>query len=139
LLGQRNAALKFLVTHGDQVDLKPSWPWKRIGNLFTKRRRYPDAAFFPRTTKELAGYWLDRMTRMNQGCGAGTKISGSSSGHLNISAPAPTSRSFWLQNNLVQKSRKSLYHLYNALAPQTISVEPELNFQAPIPPFKKFW
>ena len=48
-----------------------------------------------------------------QGCGGGTQISGSgsTSGHLNFLAPAPTSRSFWLrlQNNLVQNIRKTFY------------------------------
>jgi len=41
-----------------------------------------------------------------QGCGAGTQISGCGSGHLNFLAPVPASRSFWLrlQNNLVQKT-----------------------------------
>jgi len=29
--------------------------------------------------------------------------------------------------------------LYNWLAPQTMSVERELKFQAPAPPFKIFW
>ena len=39
--------------------------------------------------------------------------------------------SFWfrLQNNLLQKTKKTLYYLYNSLAPQTMSVKPEPRFQ----------
>jgi len=47
---------------------------------------------------------------------------GSSSGHLSFLAPAPTFRSFWLRrlNNLVPKIiEKTLYYLYNSLAPKT--------------------
>ena len=35
--------------------------------------------------------------------------------------------------------RKKLWYLYNSIAPQTISVEPEPKFQAPAPPSKNFW
>jgi len=56
-----------------------------------------------------------------RGCGSGTRISGSSS------------RTIWS----IMKW-KALYYLYNSLAPQTISVEPEPKFQAPAPPSKTF-
>jgi len=76
---------------------------------------------------------------LQQGCGAGTQISGSgfSSGHLNFLTTASTPRSFWLrlQNNLVQKI-KTMYYLYNSLAPKTMSVEPEPKLQAPAPSSK---
>jgi len=33
----------------------------------------------------------------------------------------------------------TLYYLYNSLAPQTISVDPDLKLQASVPPSKSFW
>jgi len=67
---------------------------------------------------------------LNQGCGAGAQISGScsSSGHPVFLAPVATSSDFWLwiQNNLVQKTEKTLHYLYNSL-------EPEPKFQALTP------
>jgi len=45
------------------------------------------------------------LAQLNQGCGAGTQISGSGSGprHLHFLTPDPQSRRFWLrlQNDLV--------------------------------------
>ena len=35
--------------------------------------------------------------------------------------------------------KKTCYYLYNLLAQQTISVDQEPTFQAPVPPFKIFW
>ena len=87
-----------------------------------------------------AAFTLGRTSCFDQGCGAGTQISGSgsSSGHLIFLAPAPTFWTFWLrfrlQNNLVQKTEKTLYYMYNSL-------EPEPKFQAPSPVHssKNFW
>ena len=75
-----------------------------------------------------------------QGCGPGSQISGSGSRHLNVLAPAATSRSFssGFRTIWCKKSEKTTYYLYNSLAPQTISVEPEPNFQAPAPLSKYF-
>ena len=55
-------------------------------------------------------------------------------------APSPGVESFWLrlQNNLVQNIRKKLHYIYNSLAQQTISVDSEPKFQAPVPPSKSF-
>ena len=56
-------------------------------------------------------------------------------------APAATSRSFWLRIPFrtiwSKNSEETLYYLYNSLAPQTISVEPEPKIQTPAPPSKK--
>ena len=50
----------------------------------------------------------------HKGCGVDTQTSdsGSSSGHPNILAPTPTSRSFLLrlENNLVPKNRKKTFY-----------------------------
>jgi len=71
----------------------------------------------------------------HQGCGAGTRISGSSSGHQNFLALASTSKSFWLllRNDLVHWKQKTLYDLYNSLAQQTMFVKPGTKFQDPAP------
>jgi len=55
-------------------------------------------------------------------------------------APAPGIESFWLrlQNNFVQNIRKKLRYIYNSLAQQTISVDAEPKFQAPVPPSRSF-
>jgi len=78
---------------------------------------------------------------VHQGCGAGTQIFGSSSGHLNFLASDPTPRGLCLRlhNNLVQKIRKkALYYLYHSLTQQTISVDPEPKF-ALAPTSTSFW
>jgi len=80
-------------------------------------------------TQQLVLYvpWI-RPKHLSQGCGTGTQISSSGFGNLIFLAPTPTSWDFWLwlQNNLVQKTEKTLYYLYN-------SFEPESKFQAPAP------
>ena len=81
-------------------------------------------------------YGWDENRTWYQCCGAGIQISGSgsgfSSGHLNVLAPAPTSKSFWLRllKDLVEKT---LYYLYNSLVQQTMTVEREPKFQASAP------
>jgi len=59
---------------------------------------------FPAERNKLTGMSL---IDINQGCGAGTQISGSGTEHLNFLAPAPTSRSFWLrQNNFLRLQKQ---------------------------------
>jgi len=65
---------------------------------------------------------------------AGTQISGSgsSSAHRNLLAPAP-------EQFGPKDQKKTLHYLYNSLARQTISVDPEPKFQTPVPPSIRFW
>jgi len=63
-----------------------------------------------------------RIALLLRAIGTGTQISGSGS------------RKIW-----PIKNSKPLYYLYNWLAPQNMSVERELKFQAPAPPFNIFW
>jgi len=75
------------------------------------------------------------LVRLNQGYGARIQIlgSGSSSSHMTFLAPALALEKIWSIEN-----KKPLYYLCNSLAPQTMSVERELKFQAPPPPSKIF-
>ena len=68
---------------------------------------------------------LSLLGHSEQRCGAGTRISGPASRHLNFLATEPASRIFWLrlQNGLLHW--KPLYYLYNSFAPQSWAVKPE--------------
>jgi len=70
---------------------------------------------------------------MNQGCGAGTQISGSGSNskHLNFLTSAPTSKRFWLrlQNDLVKWNKKLLFYFYNSLHSKLCLVNGNPNFR----------
>ena len=71
----------------------------------------------------------------NQGCGDRTQISGSdpSSRHLKFLALSPTSKSFWLQNDLVHRKLKTI-----VLFKCSLAVELEPKFQASALPSESF-
>jgi len=111
---------------------KPSFLWRHVLNRTSSLKSISGEA--SRLTRKTPPIVNESSAFQSQDCGAGTQISGSSSRHLIFFAPFPApaqhlevsgSRMIWSIENW-----KPLYYLYNPLAPQTMSVEPEPKFQA---------